>query len=330
MYIFDLHQDISDSMLYTAHGDFWKRSDLHEGWNNYKNIPVNNQSDYPRLQEANVRAIFAACCAIHITPEGNVLPCEDHFSEVKEHIDLYHRLVDESNGKVRFILNKKDIDAVPDTSLNFLLAIEGADSIDEDLKNLEYFAERGVRSIGFTWNYTNNLAGGCMENGGLSPLGKRAIKKMEELGIVLDLAHINENSFWDCIEVSTKPVIISHTGCRFCFETTRNTSDEQKRAVKETGGTIGIFGVPKYLGEPTMEKVIEHIEHSVEVAGIDHVSLGTDFGSMTAIKLIPNFEQVTDIPNLITQLEKRGWSNSDLEKLCYKNIERVLRETLPE
>ncbi len=328
MYIFDLHQDISDSMLYTAHGDFWKKNDLRDGWNDFS-LPVNNQSDFVRLGESGFKAIFGACCAIEITKEGKVAPCKDHRAEVERHFALYHQLVEEGQGKVQFILRRDDLAKIKDHALSFLLAVEGADSIDDELAVVDWYAARGVRSVGFTWNYNNRLAGGCMEDGRLSDTGRRAITRMEEHGIVLDLAHINEASFWDCMEVAKKPVIISHTACRVCFDSPRNVSDEQMLAVKKTGGTIGIFGVPKYLGAPTVEKIIEHIRHCVGVVGIDHVSFGTDFGSMTAPQLIPGFEHVSDMPSFIDRMRESGFSEEDLEKIGHKNIERVLWQTLP-
>lgn len=315
-------------MLYTAHGDFWKKNGLHEGWNDM-NLPVNNQSDFPRLQEGGFKAIFAACCAIATDDEGNIVPVKDHLYETIRHLNLYHRLVHQRPEQVRFILKKEDLDGISEHPMNFLLAIEGADCIDDDLEVVDLFYNMGVRSVGLTWSYNNRIAGGCNEDGELSETGKKAIKRMEEYGMVLDLAHINEKSYYQCLEISTKPVIVSHTACRACYDCPRNISDDQMRAVAKTGGTIGIFGVPKYMGEPTVEKIIEHIQHTIDVVGIDHVSLGTDFGSMTAKKLIPGFEDVTDMPKFLEKLKASGLSDEDMEKITHKNIERVMREVLP-
>jgi membrane dipeptidase len=329
MYVIDTHEDISDSVLYSAHGDFWKRNELHEGWNDLK-LPVNNQSDFFRLKDGGVKCIFGATCAFGVDENGTIVPCPDHLMETLRHLNFYHQLYRDGKGKIPpFILKKSDLNKIEKNDLSILLSIEGADSIDEDLIALETFFNLGVRCIGLTWSYNNRLAGGCNEDGHLTDLGVRSIRRMEELGITLDLAHINKASCLEAVEVSSKPVIVTHTACKHVHDHLRNMTDEELKAVASTGGAVGICGVPKMVGKLTIEKMIDHMDHMVKIVGIDHVIMGSDFGSMTAEQLIPHFSEVSDFPNLTLALSKRGWKETDIEKLYSKNILRILKANLP-
>lgn len=328
MYIFDAHQDIADALLFSSHGDFWRKNDLQEGWNRL-GLPVNNQVDFPRLKEAAVKALFGASCAFSVGEKGEIAPSKNHFLETLCQLNLYHRLQREREGQIQIIKTRADLKKITDFNLSFLLSVEGADSIEKDSVALETFFNLGVRSIGLTWNYRNGLAGGCAQEGGLTELGKRVIKKMENLGIALDLAHLNEESFFQALEVSEKPVFVSHTACRSVHEHMRNITDEQIKAVAKGGGVVGICGVPKFVGELNIKKVVDHFMHAIKVAGIEHVVIGTDFGAMTDEKLISGFQEVNNLPKLIETLRKGGLSNEDIEKICHGNLERFLAETLP-
>lgn len=328
MYIFDAHQDIADSLLLTAHGNFWKRNRVHEGWNDL-HLPVNNQSDFVRLKEGAVKALFGVSCAVSVDDKGNIIPCLTHFNDTLEQINLYHQLVKESTGKIKLITNKNGIKSLSKNSLNVLLAIEGADSIDEKLVNLHTFYNLGVRSIGLTWSFNNNLAGGCNENGELTELGVRVIKEMNELGIILDLSHISEKSFFQALKVNKKPAIISHACCKAVYNHPRNVTDNQMKAVAKTGGAVGICAVPKFVGDLSINAYVNHLLHAIKVVGVNHVIIGTDFGSMTGEKLIPNFGEVSDLKNLELLLKKQGLKKNQIEKLFHKNLEGILSKVLP-
>ncbi len=342
MYIFDTHQDITDAMLYSTRTDFWREHTLHEG-SNELGLPVNNQTDFVRLKKGNIKGVFAVTCAVGVDsskksddPASCIIPAPDHLRESLRHISKYHQLRAESNGKIQFIERKSDLESIEKYDVSFVMAMEGADSITESLVELETYFNLGVRSIGLTWSYTNGLAGGCNDTDTeLTETGKKAIRRMNELGIILDLAHINEKSFYQALEVSTRPAIISHTASKVVYNHPRNVTDEQLKVVADTGGAIGIFGIPRMIGDHhneqlTVEHIFNHIDHVVNVVGIDHVMLGPDFGTMLDSKLIPGFEQVTDIENLLNIMREKGYRAEDMEKIAHKNIERVLREVLPE
>lgn len=330
MYTFDAHQDIADAMLYASHGNFWKKNKLHEGWNDL-NLPVNNQSDFIRLKKGNVKSVFGVSCAFAVDPKGNIVPCPNHLHETLRQLNLYHQLHREGKQKINFIKTKGDLSKIRSYDLSFLLAIEGADSIDEDLVNLETFFNLGVRSIGLTWSFNNALAGGCNEDGNLTKLGKKAISRMAQLGIILDLSHLNEKSSISAVKASTKPMIISHTASSSVYNHPRNASDKVMKMVAESGGAVGICAVPKFINEnPTIDDVVRHFSHTIELVGIKNVIVGTDFGSMTGEKLIPNFAEVSDMPNIIKLFKKDlKLTNNEIELVTHQNLENILYKILP-
>ena len=330
MYTFDSHQDIADAILYASHGDFWRKNGLHEGWNNL-GLPVNNQSDFIRLKQGEIRAIFGVSCAFSTDKNGNIIPSPNHLHETLKQINLFHQLLAESKGKIQLIRNRSDLKNIINYTLSFLLAIEGADSIDSELVNLETFFNLAVRSIGLTWSFNNKLAGGCNEDGKLTNLGKKAIRKMNDLGIILDLSHLNDVSAYRAIEVSERPVIVSHAACRTVYDHPRNVPDKLIKLVAQTGGAVGICGVPKFIDkDPSIDDVASHFAHALKLVGVKHVIIGTDFGSMTAEKLIPQFEEVNDVPKLLAHLSKKlGLKKDELERIAHKNLEKILEKTLP-
>ncbi len=341
-YTFDLHQDISDALLYSTRADFWQENTLHQGSNDL-NLPVNNQIDYIRLKKSNIKAVFAVTCAIGIDlskkdsqdPASCVVPAKDHFRESLKHINLYHNLKRQSKGEINFILSPEDLDKIPEYEISFLLAMEGADSLTDSFIELYTYYNLGLRSISLTWSYTNNLAGGCnYPDDGLTEIGKKIIKEMNKLGIILDLAHINEKSFYQALEVNEKPAIISHTASKSVYNHPRNVTDDQLKAIAQTRGVVGIFGIPRMIGDIknkdlTLEDIYRHIDYVVNLIGIDYISIGSDFGAMLDTKLIQDFYDVTCIDKLIDFLKNKGYTQEHIDKITHQNIERVLREVLP-
>ncbi len=342
MYIFDTHQDITDAMLYSTRTDFWREHKLRDGSNDI-GLPVNNQTDFVRLKKGNVKGVFAVTCAVGVDPSKKsddpascIIPAPDHLRESLRHIAVYHRLKTESDGKIQFIERKSDLERIENYDVSFVLAMEGADSITESLVELETYFNLGIRSIGLTWSYTNGLAGGCNDTDTeLTKTGRKAIRRMNELGIILDLAHINEKSFYQALDVNTRPAIISHTASKVVYDHPRNVTDKQLKAVAETGGSIGIFGIPRMIGDHknkqlTVEHIFNHVDHVIDVVGVDHVMLGPDFGTMLDSQLIQGFEQVIDTQNLLNMMREKGYKDEHIEKIAHKNIERVLGTVLPE
>ena len=151
----------------------------------------------------------------------------------------------------------------------------------EDLDHLELFQQLGVRVMQLTYNNRSLLGDGCLEpgNGGLSKLGKAAIGKMNQLGIAVDLSHSGQRTTAEGIEASTKPVLITHSGCNAVFQHPRNKDDKDMRALADRGGVMGIYFMPYLVASPTLparQHVLQHLDHALKVCGEDHVGIGSD------------------------------------------------------
>ncbi|WP_043931881.1 dipeptidase [Bacillus sp. EB01] len=219
--------------------------------------------------------------------------------------------------------------------------VEGAYSLEEHnaIELLHQYYDLGIRALGFTWNYSNALGEGANRvygdttrtpsPAGLTELGKEVAQEMNKLGMLIDVSHLSEASFWDVIEVSKAPIMATHSGASSLREHARNLTDEQLKALAENGGVVGVVFYPDFLkyGYPT-EKVyikdyVDHIEHAVKVAGIDHVALGSDFDGGP---LPTDIKDASELYKVTEELVRRGYSQQDIEKLLGKNTLRLLKD----
>ena len=209
-----------------------------------------------------------------------------------------------------------------------LLTIENADCTEGSLNVLRVLYEIGVRSIGFTHNVSSVAADGCMEardGVGLTRFGVKLVQAMNKLGMLVDLAHISPGGFYHALDVTTKPVAFSHGNCRALCNHPRNLDDSQLKALAQNGGVIGMSYVPFFIDEtsPTLEKLVDHIDHVAQVAGIDTVGLGGDFdGGGTLLK------DAAEVPSITEGLIKRGYGEADVKKILGENTLRVLRAAI--
>ncbi len=178
--------------------------------------------------------------------------------------------------------------------LGLIFGLQDGVAFANDLTKLEVLSRFGIRIIQPTYNLRNILGDGCLEpdNAGLSKTGHEAIHRMNELGVLVDLSHCGRETTADAMIASTKPVAFTHTGCAAICDHPRNKTDEQLRGLAEKGGVAGIYFMP-YLrkgGQQMAEDVIRHLEHAIQVAGEDHVGVGTD-GSISPVQLTPEYVQ---------------------------------------
>jgi membrane dipeptidase len=256
------------------------------------------------------------------------------------------------------------------------MGMENGAPVEDDLANVAYFRERGISYITLTHSKDNQICDSSYDTtrtwNGLSPFGYEVVREMNKQGIMVDISHVSDSTFFDVMEIVQTPVIASHSSCRVYtpgFE--RNMNDDQLRALAENGGVIQInFGstfldgdLQKYRNEKrtelrnllqekgvdanseegkalieefqqqnprlysTVQKVADHIDHVVKVAGIDYVGLGSDYDGV-GDSLPTGLKDVSEYPNLILELLKRGYSEKDIEKICYANVFRVWEEVL--
>lgn len=248
---------------------------------------------------------------------------------------------------LKVIHNSREFyDAVNEGKLAVLLGLEGMSPLGEDVEGLYTIYQLGFRQINVTWNEQNAFGTGVRgdANRGLTELGKKAVRIIQDLGMILDVSHANDKTFWDIYDVATKPIIASHSNSRALCNVPRNITDEQIKAIGESNGLVGINAFNEFIhvdrDKRNVDYLINHIEHIVDLIGIDHVVFGFDFfeyleegTSNTFIedpyRGTPGIEDISKAPNLLKKLEERGFSKEDIEKISYKNFLNLMDRVFP-
>jgi len=258
-----------------------------------------------------------------------------------------------------------------------LLGLEGGYAIDEKLENVARYYSLGVRYMSPAWSVSTRWAGSSGDElgatRGLNEFGKNVIKEMNRLGMMVDVSHVSDKTFWDIINTSTKPVIATHSACRAIADVPRNLTDEMIVALAKTGGVVNVIFYPEHLepgwsekkkevdseisalvqqasaAEPgdavhkklardrvrqqeyakrlppvTVSRIVDHIDHIVKLCGVDHVGIGSDFDGVQATTA--DLSNVSELPNLTRELLRRGYSESDVDKILGGNMLRVMEE----
>ena len=210
-----------------------------------------------------------------------------------------------------------------------MLGVENGYAIGLDLENIVRFRHRGVVYITLCHNGDNDIcdsARGNAEHGGLSPFGREVVREMNRQGVLVDLSHSAESTFWQVLECSIQPVVCSHSSCRALCDHPRNLTDEQMRALAARGGVVQVTmysGFLRSTGEATLDDFIAHLEHAIAVAGIDHVGIGTDFDGDGAVQ---GCSSASQLRNVTRELLRRGYSDADVEKIWGGNWLRVMQQ----
>ena len=213
------------------------------------------------------------------------------------------------------------------------LAVEGMDAIGDDLNGIDRYADLGVRLGMLTWNGENLLATGAGGDpySGLTELGRQAVRRMGTRNIVMDVSHLNDGGFWDAMKTAEGSVVASHSNCRALCDVRRNLTDDQLRAIRDSGGIVGLNVHHAFVHEDrekqTAEMLARHAAHMAEVMGVEHVACGFDFceyfgpGNEGAEGL----ENCSQIKNLFYWLEKLGMNEKEREMVARENFLRILR-----
>ncbi len=329
--------------------------------------PGDNDSDAEKGIRLTLRAVADAkasgitCVNLTVGPVGN-RPGAEAFEGIVRDIGFWEREIEAHPDVFMKVKTSRDL-AAARSGGRFGLAYGLQDGVAfaEDLSRLETLHALGVRIIQPTYNLRNLVGDGCLEpgNAGLSKRGHEAVERMDALRILIDLSHCGRATTRDALVASKRPVAFTHTGCAAVANHPRNKTDEELRALAAKGGVAGIYFMP-YLrtsGQPKAEDVIRHLEHALDVAGEDHVGIGTD-GMISGVELSPAYledfrkqiaarkkagigapgeieEVYTFIPDLNTPrrlevlagfLEKRGHSAVRIEKILGGNFARLLSD----
>lgn len=266
-----------------------------------------------------------------------------------ENVDMFLEEAPRSEGMISLVKTRAELpDRVRPGNIAFLLHFEGGMPLQGSIHQLRNFYRLGLRSMQLTWNFRNDLGDGVWETrtkGGLTRFGVEVIREMNRLGMVVDLAHINREGFFQALEVAQAPLIVSHANACGMLDNPRNLADDQIKAIAEQGGLVGILALPARVTEKgaALEDLLNHLDYMVNLVGIEHIALGLDFvkydGPRTlkdqhhplhSPELIKDFEEVEDLPKLIEGLIRRGYKEAEIALILGGNYLRVLKSTLPE
>ena len=230
-----------------------------------------------------------------------------------------------------------------------VLALEGCDGLSGDPAMLRALYYLGVRIVSFTWNRRNEFADGTYgaeTAGGLTAAGKFALKEMEIHGVICDVSHLSDPSFWDVAKLSRRPIMASHSNARAVFDHPRNLTDDQLRAIAETGGVVGLNFYADFVDgdDPSLDRLVDHLSHIAETIGIEHVGIGpdfledslrdlakkafedTDYDPEILDRWIPECDGIEKLPQFTAKLLDRGLSKEDIAKVLGANFMRLFGE----
>jgi membrane dipeptidase len=243
-----------------------------------------------------------------------------------------HSLASRSKGQFRVIQSRQDLERyILDRAKNRRLAagflgIEGGHCLEGKIENLAELFSAGVRMIGLTHFFDTELGGSAHGNtgDGLTDFGRQVLKRMESLGIVVDLSHASPAMIDDVLALAKKPVLVSHTGVSGTHKSVRNLTDEHIRGVAKSGGVIGIAFFKNATGGVDMKSIIAAIRYTTDLVGVDAVSLGSDFDGAVSTPI-----DSSQMSQLSSALLAASFSLRDVKKIMGGNVLRVLRQTLP-
>lgn len=235
---------------------------------------------------------------------------------------------------IALVMQKKDLDEHPD-KLHAILTIEGMCGIKEHVcEKIDWLHTQGIKIASLTWNDENTLASGARGNPsrGLSEAGVQVVKRMEEHGMIIDVSHANEKTFWDIMAHTSGMVIATHSNARSLCDHVRNLQDEQLLAIAQRGGVIGMvsagFFVAKKREEQDIIHLVAHMQYLKELVGIEHIALGLDF--MDDFEgcqedMLIDLKTPHGAQKIIEEMRRQGFSETEIECIAYKNALRVLQ-----
>lgn len=324
-------------MIFDGHGDIWtdvaqRRSKGH------RDIIKNVHLD--RFKKGNmIGGIFV----IWIDPDNGIDPRE----QTLEIIEYMGTEIIENQDILKIVKSPENFNqAIKEDKLAIIIGMEGLSGIGDNVDLINTLYLLGVRHMSLTWNEENPLATGVKgnTNRGLTKKGIEAVQLMEKLGIIIDTAHANDKTFWDIYENTTGLIINSHSNARALCNVPRNLTDDQIKAIAEKDGLIGLNTFNEFVHTNKDKRDIlhlaNHLDYLVELAGIDHVGFGFDFFDYLEEDSMESFvedekvlsangiETMAQVPDLIDILYSRGYSREDIEKISYRNFQRIIEKTL--
>lgn len=325
-----------ESIVVDSHNDTMMKVIDEETWLPLVDIRKDTEFhiDIPKMRAGNLRGAFFAAYT------------SDYYGKPEKALSRTLALInalywtEKNNSDIFNIVHTYDDleEAIRDWKIAAIPSIEGAYSITEDnyYELIRQYHDLGVKAIAFNWNTSNALGEGANEvyadenktksSGGLTGLGKKAIKEMNELGMIVDVSHMNEETFWGVINSSRAPIIASHSGSYTVRPHRRNLKDDQLKAIKENNGVAAMVmyrDFVKSLNDAYIKDYVDHIDYAVNLIGIDHVAIGSDFDGA---EMPFDMKDSSELYKITEELVKRGYKERDIKKLLGLNTLRVIRE----
>ena len=295
-------------------------------------------ADITRLIKGDCKAQFFAIFFPSIEDDqynSNTYPGDDGYFDAL--YKIYRNTLIENSDKVAEARSFDDVNKNHQNGkLSLVLTMEDGRNMLGDMSRLEKYYDLGVRVLALTWNHENcfgfpNSSDSKIMSQGLKPFGRDAVIRMNELGMIIDTSHLSDGGFWDVVELTKKPFIASHSNCRALNPHPRSLTDEMIRALAEKGGCMGLnfasifLTMDLSLQDSTVELMMPHLKHMVKIGGIECASIGTDLDGVSCNLEIDSADKM---PFLFEGMKKAGFSDDEIEKIAYKNAERVMREVL--
>ena len=335
----DIH---ANALVLTAHNDIYE---INQRINEGEEYPL-REVILPRLHEAGVDVLFLAI--------GGDSWLHSNYTDLRLKGALANwarieRQIDACGDGILRLISSDQVPELPDGKLRIAYSLEGGLPLRGSVELLEVFYCLGVRVLQPVWNLRNDLGDGALESGygkgGLSIFGREVIGRMDDLGMIIDLAHMNERGIFDAVRITSNPVICSHANSKAICAHPLNASDAVIDAIADTGGCIGVHSGPSRVHEenPTLEMLVNHIQYLVERVGIDHIGLGLNEIEFTGLfppqderfaweqdstMVTKGFESIRDLPKMIELLLNRGFSEVDVRKILAGNFLRVFKQVV--
>jgi len=288
--------------------------------------------DIEKMKKAGSMAQFFASF-IHMSEFNGENVVEEAYQHALEMIAYGKAELDKCSDSIEIAHNYNELIANRDNGkMSAILTVEEGGILNGKMEYLEELYRQGIRLITLTWNHENcigfpNSHEPVVMNQGLKPFGIEVVKRMHDLGMIIDVSHLSDGGFWDVMEHSTKPVVASHSNARALCNHPRNLTDEMIKALAKKGGVAGVNFYPYFLhesGKATMEDIAEHLWHMYQVGGEDVIAFGTDFDGFDEGEL--DITHMGEMNFVYDAIRKRGFTERQMEKILNGNILRVLKD----
>lgn len=313
--LIDLHNDLLEQMLDDP---------------NYHWMPEHNyhHTDIPRLIRGGVDIQFFV---VWINPNSGSY-ITNPYQGAQAALSLFNRELDLNPGYIQQARTYDEAISInTDNKIAAVMCVEGGHTIENNLDNLITLYDAGMRYLTITWNNSTDWAVSAQDSRsatvGLSEFGYQVIRTLDSLGVIIDVSHVGIKTIQDILATTTNPIIASHSGARAITDRYRNLYDDQILAIADGGGVVGVVFYPYFISgsrTASIDQVIAHIDHIVDLVGIDYVALGSDFDGIEVT--VTGLEDVSKFPDLSLALLEHGYSKEDLAKIVGKNFQRVFEQ----